>query len=232
MGAGVVELGQPVEIDAQIKVDLIVIGSVAVNPANGARIGKGEGFAELEYGMLRLMKAIDDDTPVVTCIHDCQLVDDIESEKMLCHDVPVDIICTPTRIIRVPRVLPKPTGIYWDKLSPQKLASIRILQILKARLEKELGEKLPSGPSEVLPPTADRGKGGKKGGKDKGKGKGKDGREKGSGSGGKGKGGKSGKGKDDADNYAAEGKGKGKGGKSGKGKDYADTYAAEGKGVF
>eukprot|EP00931_Biecheleriopsis_adriatica_P023516 TRINITY_DN14838_c0_g1_i1.p1 TRINITY_DN14838_c0_g1~~TRINITY_DN14838_c0_g1_i1.p1 ORF type:complete len:370 (-),score=64.31 TRINITY_DN14838_c0_g1_i1:35-1144(-) len=163
--AGVVEFGMPIDLDADIKVDMIVIGSVAVNAANGARLGKGEGFAELEYGMLRLMGAIDDDTPVVTCIHDCQLVDDIPSEKMLCHDVPVDIICTPTRIIRVERVLPKPQGIYWDKLSPQKLASIRILQQLKRKLERDMGHELPSGPSEVLPPTAERNQ--------KGKGKGK-----------------------------------------------------------
>lgn len=160
---GVVEFGEPIDIEAKIKVDMVVIGSVAVNPANGARLGKGEGFAELEYGMLRMMGAIDDETPVVTCIHDCQLVDDIASDRMLCHDVPVDIICTPTRTIRVPRVLPKPTGIYWDKLSPQKLASIRILQILKKKLEEELGEELPSGPSEVLPPTAIRSGKGKKG---------------------------------------------------------------------
>lgn len=170
--AGVVQFGEPIDLDAKIKVDMIVMGSVAVNPANGARIGKGEGFAELEYGMLRIMGAIDDDTPVVTCIHDCQLVDDIPSEKMLCHDVAVDIICTPTRIIRVPRSIPKPQGIYWDVLSPQKLAAIKVLQVLKARLEAALpaGERLPCGPDEVLPPTAARGgadKGGKgaKGGK-------------------------------------------------------------------
>merc|ERR1719453_2947335 len=105
---GVVTYGEPIGLEDQLKVDMVVIGSVAVNPANGARIGKGEGFAELEYGMLRMMGAVDDDAPVVSCIHDCQLVDDIPTEKMLCHDVPVDIICTPTRTIRVPRVLPKP----------------------------------------------------------------------------------------------------------------------------
>eukprot|EP00746_Dinoflagellata_sp_MGD_P009664 gnl/MRDRNA2_/MRDRNA2_119711_c0_seq1.p1 gnl/MRDRNA2_/MRDRNA2_119711_c0~~gnl/MRDRNA2_/MRDRNA2_119711_c0_seq1.p1 ORF type:complete len:363 (-),score=75.56 gnl/MRDRNA2_/MRDRNA2_119711_c0_seq1:7-1095(-) len=168
---GVVQYGEPIELDAKIKVDLVVIGSVAVNPANGARIGKGEGFAELEYGMLRWMNAIDDSTPVVSCIHDCQLVDDIPSDSMLCHDVPVDIICTPTQTIRVNRKnqLPKPQGIYWDKLSPQKLASIKILQILKRKIEAETGRLLPSGPSEVLPPTAIRtGKG-----KGEGKGEGK-----------------------------------------------------------
>lgn len=170
---GVVQFGEPVELEAKIKVDMVIVGSVAVNPANGARIGKGEGFAELEYGMLRWMGAVDDETPVVTCIHDCQLVDDIPSEKMLCHDVPVDIICTPTKIIRVERVLPKPTGIYWDKLSPQKLASIKVLQTLKRKIEMETGKLLPEGPSEVLPPTAARHGKGKEKGKGKGKGKSK-----------------------------------------------------------
>merc|ERR1719291_1562967 len=167
---GVVDYGEPIDLDAKIKVDMIVIGSVAVNAAHGGRLGKGEGFAELEYGMLRVMEAIDDATPVVTCIHDCQLVDDIPAEQMLCHDVPVDIICTPTRTIRVERKLPKPTGIYWEKLSPQKLASIRILQKLKQKLEEELGAALPTGPDEVLPPTAQRTGKGKGAGKAKGKG--------------------------------------------------------------
>ncbi|CAJ1454760.1 unnamed protein product [Effrenium voratum] len=201
--AGVVAYGEPIELEADLKVDMVIIGSVAVNAANGARLGKGEGFAELEYGMLRLMGAITDDTPVVSCIHDCQLVDDIPSEKLLCHDVPVDIICTPTRTIRVECSLPKPTGIYWDKLSPQKLGSILILQKLKAKLERETGEALPIGPDEILPPTAKReGKGKDKG---KGKGKGKD----------------QGKGKD-----KGKGKGKGKGKDKGKERSYGNEGAS------
>nr|GEW87475.1 5-formyltetrahydrofolate cyclo-ligase-like protein [Tanacetum cinerariifolium] len=72
---GVAKYGKPIGLDEKIKVDLIVIGSVAVDPKTGARLGKGEGFAELEYGMLRYMGAIDDSTPVVTSIHDEQLVD-------------------------------------------------------------------------------------------------------------------------------------------------------------
>lgn len=47
-------------------------------------------------------------------------------------------------------------GIYWDKLSPEKLQQIRILRELKKRLEKKTGVKLPTGPSEKLPPTAER----------------------------------------------------------------------------
>ena len=49
--------------------------------------------------MLRWMGAVDDTTLVVTTIHDCQLLDEpIESSKMLEHDVPVDVIVTPTQV--------------------------------------------------------------------------------------------------------------------------------------
>ncbi|KAL6209347.1 hypothetical protein ACLB2K_020289 [Fragaria x ananassa] len=154
---GVAKYGRPIGLDEKIKVDLIVIGSVAVDPRTGARLGKGEGFAELEYGMLRYMGAIDDSTPVVTTVHDSQLVDDIPIEKLLVHDVPVDIICTPTQVIFTNTSIPKPHGIYWDKLSPEKLGQIKILRELKRRIEQETGQKLPSGPSEKLPPTAPRG---------------------------------------------------------------------------
>ncbi|EEF38047.1 5-formyltetrahydrofolate cyclo-ligase-like protein COG0212 isoform X2 [Ricinus communis] len=153
---GVAKYGRPIGLDEKIKVDLIVIGSVAVDPKTGARLGKGEGFAELEYGMLRYMGAIDDSTPVVTSVHDCQLTDDIPVEKLLIHDVPVDIICTPTQVIFTNTTIPKPQGIYWDKLSPEKLGQIRILRELKRRIELETGQKLPTGPSEKLPPTAQR----------------------------------------------------------------------------
>ncbi|XP_058779079.1 5-formyltetrahydrofolate cyclo-ligase-like protein COG0212 [Vicia villosa] len=155
---GVAKYGRPIGLDEKIKVDLIVIGSVAVDPNTGARLGKGEGFAELEYGMLRYMGAIDDSTLVVTSVHECQLVDDIPVEKLLIHDVPVDIICTPTKVIFTHTSIPKPQGIYWDKLSPEKLGQIRILRELKRRIEQETGQKLPTGPSEKLPPTAQRGR--------------------------------------------------------------------------
>lgn len=39
---GVAKYGRPIGLDEKIKVDLIVIGSVAVDPSTGARLGKGE----------------------------------------------------------------------------------------------------------------------------------------------------------------------------------------------
>uniref|UniRef100_A0A0C9QVL0 TSA: Wollemia nobilis Ref_Wollemi_Transcript_5574_1258 transcribed RNA sequence n=1 Tax=Wollemia nobilis TaxID=56998 RepID=A0A0C9QVL0_9CONI len=152
--AGVAKYGKPIDLDAKLKVDLIVIGSVAVDPQTGARLGKGEGFAELEYGMLRYMGAIDDSTLIVTSVHDKQLVNDIPVEKLQIHDVPVDVICTPTQIVHTNTTIPKPQGIYWDRLSPEKLGQIKILRELKKCIEQETGQSLPCGPSEKLPPTA------------------------------------------------------------------------------
>lgn len=39
---GVAKYGRTIGLDEKIKVDLIVIGSVAVDPKTGARLGKGE----------------------------------------------------------------------------------------------------------------------------------------------------------------------------------------------
>jgi 5-formyltetrahydrofolate cyclo-ligase len=167
----------------------VVVGSTAVCPDTGARVGKGEGFAELEWGILTQQGNLDaDKVLVVTTVHDCQVFDPLnEPWKSLMaendnqeqtttpfgtltqHDVPVDIIVTPTRIIRVPNRLPKPSGVFWDLLSPQKLSQIRVLQELKKRIEDETGETLPSGPDEVLPPIAERGNRGKgRGGRGRG----------------------------------------------------------------
>ena len=57
---------------ASTKVDLIIVGSVAVSE-KGYRIGKGEGFADMEWGMMATMGCVKVDTIVVTIVHDCQV---------------------------------------------------------------------------------------------------------------------------------------------------------------
>lgn len=162
---GVAKHGTPVTLNDKYTVDLVVVGSTAVCPNTGARVGKGEGFAELEWGILSLQGNLDaSKTLVVTTVHDEQIVDDIPAGQLTKHDVPVDIIVTPTRVIRVPNRAPKPSGVFWDLLSPQKLAQIRVLRQLKQEIEDREQIQLPAGPDEVLPPTAYR-----KGGKGKGK---------------------------------------------------------------
>ncbi|MEM1644381.1 MAG: 5-formyltetrahydrofolate cyclo-ligase [Ignisphaera sp.] len=114
------------------KIDLVVVGSVAVN-TKGAKLGKGEGYADLEYGILRMLCKISEETFVVTTVHDLQIVNDyipVES-----YDVNVDIIVTPKTIIYVDPRPPKPRGIFWDLLSEQKLRDIPILKELKDKLK-------------------------------------------------------------------------------------------------
>ncbi|OEU08787.1 hypothetical protein FRACYDRAFT_249129 [Fragilariopsis cylindrus CCMP1102] len=88
---GVVKYGTPITLNEEYKVDLVVVGSTAVCPRTGARVGKGEGFAELEWGILSAQGNLNAET----CL-------------------------------------------------------------LKEETEEKLGEVLPSGPEELLPPLAVR----------------------------------------------------------------------------
>lgn len=226
---GVAKNGRPIGLDEKIKVDLIVIGSVAVDPKTGARLGKGEVIiqsflyyklnvifaSQMHWKYLRVngwiwsltiisnlhsengdgfcycvkcntIFAVEDSVrlmseisecrdlqnlnmgccgiwellmtqhqlwpPVVgtltldlisyapfihtvamliitellfsfncfddfllfktLAVHDCQLVEDIPVEKLLIHDVPVDIICTPDQVIFTNTNIPKPQGLW------------------------------------------------------------------------------------------------------------------------
>ncbi|XP_032709697.1 methenyltetrahydrofolate synthase domain-containing protein isoform X3 [Lontra canadensis] len=110
---GVRSYSTPVGLDSRVLVDLVVVGSVAVSE-KGWRIGKGEGYADLEYAMMVSMGAVSQGTPVVTIVHDCQVVD-IPEALLEDHDLTVDYILTPTRVIVTGCERPKPTGIIWSK---------------------------------------------------------------------------------------------------------------------
>ncbi|RLG81649.1 MAG: 5-formyltetrahydrofolate cyclo-ligase [Thermoprotei archaeon] len=108
-------------------IDLVVTGSVAVD-LSGGRIGKGGGYSELEYAILREVGAIEKDVYVATTIHDLQLVDKVPLEE---HDLKIDIIATPSRLHFIkPRPL-KPPGILWEILDSDK----KKLSVVKELLE-------------------------------------------------------------------------------------------------
>ncbi|NXC98933.1 MTHSD protein, partial [Certhia familiaris] len=137
---GVKDYSVPVGLDGKAQVDLVVVGSVAVSE-KGWRIGKGEGYADMEYAMMVSMGAVQEDTPVVTIVHDCQVLD-IAEELLGDHDLTVDYILTPTRTIQTNCKRPKPQGIMWHKASSiliQMLGKIPILKTLRCR-EKQAGK--------------------------------------------------------------------------------------------
>ncbi|MGC8972934.1 MAG: 5-formyltetrahydrofolate cyclo-ligase [Thermoproteus sp.] len=111
------------------RIDLVVIGSVAVNPRNGARLGKSHGYAELEWGIATALGKASESTPVATTVHELQLVeDDIPQEPF---DLPVDLIATRTAVLRPSERRPKPRGILWEYVTDEMLSEIPLLSSLR-----------------------------------------------------------------------------------------------------
>lgn len=111
-------------------VDLIVEGSVAVN-LMGERIGKGGGYGDLEYAILREIGLADENTPITTTVHGLQVLKEKFPQDP--WDVSVDIIVTSTRVYRVlERRARRPRGILWEYLDHEKIRSIPLLAELRA----------------------------------------------------------------------------------------------------
>lgn len=127
---GAAKFGAPVELKKVQKIDLIVCGSVAVN-RKGARVGKGGGYSDLEFALLTEQRKIGRDTPIVTSVHPLQIVD--EEIPMTHHDIPLSAIVTPNELIKIESPLPRPKGIYWDMLPPEKITAIPVLQKRQVR---------------------------------------------------------------------------------------------------
>ena len=93
---GAFKFGRPVE-PTDVKIDLFVAGSVAVS-TDGGRLGKGTGYSDQEYALLKNAGAVSSKTLVVTTVHDVQIVENILRQEW---DVPVNVVVTPTRTIRI-----------------------------------------------------------------------------------------------------------------------------------
>ncbi|CAH0721130.1 unnamed protein product, partial [Brenthis ino] len=127
---GMETYGQPLSIEDAVSLDLVVMGSVAVSK-EGYRIGKGKGYGDLEFGLMMHMKAIKPDTLVVTTVHDCQVFDTLPAELFGPHDVPIDIIVTPTQVIETQRMSQRPAGILWHLLSNRRVQLMPVLGQLR-----------------------------------------------------------------------------------------------------
>uniref|UniRef100_A0A182MNF5 5-formyltetrahydrofolate cyclo-ligase n=1 Tax=Anopheles culicifacies TaxID=139723 RepID=A0A182MNF5_9DIPT len=124
-------------IDQTEALDMIVVGCVAVSE-RGQRIGKGNGYVDLEIGILQTLGLITPKTVIATTVADEQVYKELPAELFQKYDFTVDLIVTPTRVIRVdPRPDPRAIGVQWGLLSSRRLDVVRVLRKLKERLEKE-----------------------------------------------------------------------------------------------
>ncbi|WP_284010053.1 5-formyltetrahydrofolate cyclo-ligase [Haloarcula pelagica] len=118
--------------EAVPEIDLVVSGSVAVTE-DGARVGKGEGFSDLEFAVLRELGLVGDGTAVVTTVHERQVVGGpsgtVESASVPvdAHDVPMDWVVTPERTVETETPDDRPDGVDWGALPPERIEEMPVL---------------------------------------------------------------------------------------------------------
>lgn len=87
-------------MDIKRPLDIFCQGSVAID-RKGNRLGKGKGYGDREFLMLKQEGIIDKLTIILTLVHEDQLLEDF-THLMRAEDVPVQIVLTPNGIIRIP----------------------------------------------------------------------------------------------------------------------------------
>jgi len=127
---GASEYGRPVGLEDMRKIDLIVCGSVVVN-RRGQRLGKGGGYSDLEYALAREAGLICDASPILTTVHPLQIVE--EELPWPPNDIPVDYIIIRDEVIHTAPSQPRPSGILWEFLDEEKIASIPLLRQRRAK---------------------------------------------------------------------------------------------------
>lgn len=119
---------EAIELDDLPQLDAIVTGSVAVTRA-GRRCGKGEGYSDLEYAILRELGS--DPVPVATTVHPLQIVESIPSDP---HDLPLSLVVTPNESVVTDDPPPAPSGIDWDALTTADLKEMPVLRTLREQV--------------------------------------------------------------------------------------------------
>lgn len=126
---GSAQHGRAVDVAGMQPVDLVITGCVAVS-GDGARLGKGGGFSDLEYAVGWEAGLIGPSTVVATTVHDVQVVD-VGRIPVTDHDFRLDVIFTPTQVIRCGTRGRQAPAIRWDELTEEKIASIPLLARLR-----------------------------------------------------------------------------------------------------
>jgi 5-formyltetrahydrofolate cyclo-ligase len=121
-----------IRVDALQPVDLVVAGCVAAGE-DGARLGKGGGFSDLEFAVASEAGLVGPDTVVATTVHELQLRAP-GAVPTTGHDVPLDLVVTPDRLVdcRTGRPPRGPAALRWDELNDDKIAAIPLLADLAA----------------------------------------------------------------------------------------------------
>ena len=128
---GAARAGQLVAVADMRPIDLIVTGCVAVG-RNGARLGKGAGYSDIEVALLSEAGLIGERTVIATTVHPLQVLEDPIPETA--HDFRVDVVVTPHEVIWCDTPVWR-GGLDWASLTAEKIAAIPVL----AQLAQQTG---------------------------------------------------------------------------------------------
>lgn len=103
------------------EVDLMVTGAVAVS-RQGDRIGKGTGYFDLEYTILKEIGSVLEEVPIIAVVHDLQVFEELPWDE---KDVSIDLIVTPTTTIQVHNPRRRPIGIDWPAIPGRQMRRMR-----------------------------------------------------------------------------------------------------------
>lgn len=87
--------------------DLMVTGASVLN-MQGVRVSHGPSFFDLEWLILSVLGLVNQQTPILAIVHDCQLVDMYFAP--LPYGISIDKIITPTRQIDTGNPFPRPSS--------------------------------------------------------------------------------------------------------------------------
>jgi 5-formyltetrahydrofolate cyclo-ligase len=114
-----------VEVEELDPVDLVVAGCVAVDE-RGARLGKGGGYSDLELAIAAEAGLIGERTIIATTVHDEQVLEPGRI-PVTEHDFRLDLVVTPTRVVRIARRGRRRPRLRWSELTAEKIAAIPLL---------------------------------------------------------------------------------------------------------
>lgn len=106
---------------------LMVTGASVLN-RRGVRISHGPSFFDIEWLILSALGLVDDRTPILGLVHDCQLVD-LDCPP-LSYGVGIDEIITPTLQLQTGRPYPRPSPASIKSLPWQIIQNVPLLQEL------------------------------------------------------------------------------------------------------
>jgi 5-formyltetrahydrofolate cyclo-ligase len=113
--------------------DCMVTGASFVT-SDGLRMGKGHGYFDLEWAMMRQVGLANENTDVVAMVHDAQVLDDACGRDLAAdHDTVVDEIITPSKGITIEDPPRKPEGILWSLLDRDEVEEMPPLKTLWER---------------------------------------------------------------------------------------------------